>query len=164
MPGKLSRKLKKMGISVRMMRLVKVWLTVRNSFCVLGEHQAGGNLAVSFLTHWSWICFSEIQDCFWHRKLWGPWWTLLYCTVRTRAGSGQFPWRAVCAEQVGICRMGQGNAELQSDAQRKFCAMLWAICPLEGICPGETWALDLTMENKCKVAVKMQSRPYRYKR
>lgn len=33
------------------------------------------------------------------------------------------------AEQVSICRMRQGNTELQSDAQRKFCAMLWEICP-----------------------------------
>lgn len=42
------------------------------------------------------------------------------------------------AEQFSMCRIGQGSTELQSDAQRTFCAMLWEICPLKGIWPGQT--------------------------
>lgn len=41
--------------------------------------------------------------------------------------------------------MRWGNTEQQSDAQRKFCTMLWEICPLKVTWPGEIWALDSTM-------------------
>lgn len=56
-----------------------------------------------------------------------------------RVGWGSLGGELVEFEERGnMCEVRWGNTELQSDAHRKFCAMLWEICPSKVIQPGDT--------------------------
>lgn len=59
--------------------------------------------------------------------------------ISYRAGLESF-WEelAESEEQGNMCEMRWGNTDLQSDAQRKFCATLGGSCPLKFIWPEVT--------------------------